>query len=99
MGMQRNIRGWLARTRVNRMRRRIARAEFERARLRFRSAQRLQALARGVLTRKVTRARHERAVLAATAIQRIARGHFLRKRLWKQVLELRATIIQATARG
>jgi len=97
--IQRNIRGWLARTRVSRMRRRIARSEFERARMRFRSAQRLQAMSRGVLTRKVTRARHAKAVQAAVSIQRMYRGHALRKRLWTQVTELRAIMIQAAIRG
>lgn len=95
----RNIRGWLARTRVGRIRRRIARAEFERARQRFRSAQRVQALIRGVLTRKVTRMKHARATMAAVHIQRMWRGYVLRKRLWNQVLDLRATMIQAAVRG
>lgn len=97
--VQRHLRGWLARTRVNRMRRKIARAEFERARRRFRSAQRIQAMARGVLSRKVTRARHQKVVKACTHIQRIYRGHALRKRLWNQVIELRATMIAASVRG
>lgn len=95
----RNIRGWLARRRVGRTQRRIARVEFERARVRFRAAQRIQALARGIITRKITRQRHARAVAAATYVQRVWRGHMLRKQLWHQVLELRATMIQAAARG
>jgi len=95
----RNIRGWCARRRVGRTRRRLARIEFERARVRFRAAQRIQALARGVLTRKITRQRHARAVAAATHVQRVWRGHKLRKDLWEQVLHLRATMIQAAARG
>jgi len=97
--IQRNIRGWCARCRVGRMRRRLARAEFERARRRFRSAQRLQALARGMLCRKVTRARREQKIRAVTQIQRIWRGHCLRMRLWVQVIELRATMIQSAMRG
>mmetsp|Transcript_39794 Transcript_39794/g.69916 ORF Transcript_39794/g.69916 Transcript_39794/m.69916 type:complete len:933 (+) Transcript_39794:214-3012(+) len=97
--IQKTLRGWLARTRVNRMRRKIARAEFERARRRFRSAQRIQAMARGVLSRKVTRARHQKVVKACIHIQRIHRGHSLRKRLWNQVIELRATMIAAMVRG
>jgi len=95
----RNIRGWVARRRVGRTRRAIARVEFEKARVRFRAAQRVQALVRGVLTRKVTMRRHARAVAAATYVQRMWRGHMLRKQLWMQVLELRATMIQAAARG
>merc|ERR1740123_1337103 len=49
--VQRRVRGWLARTRVNRMRRRIARAEFDRARKRFRAVQKIQAVVRGYLVR------------------------------------------------
>lgn len=97
--IQRNMRGWLARTKVARVRRRIARAEFERARQRFRAAQHIQALIRGVLVRSVFRARFVRARRAAVNIQRIARGHALRKRIWQQVINLRAIKIQAQARG
>eukprot|EP00747_Dinoflagellata_sp_TGD_P164355 gnl/TRDRNA2_/TRDRNA2_184176_c0_seq1.p1 gnl/TRDRNA2_/TRDRNA2_184176_c0~~gnl/TRDRNA2_/TRDRNA2_184176_c0_seq1.p1 ORF type:complete len:957 (-),score=221.98 gnl/TRDRNA2_/TRDRNA2_184176_c0_seq1:192-2993(-) len=97
--IQRWIRGWVARCKVNRWRRKIARAEFERARKRFRAAQRIQALARGVAVRQITNARRRRKKEAATKIQKIARGHALRKRLWCQVIELRATMIQAWMRG
>jgi len=97
--MQAHVRGWLARTKVRRMRRMIARAEFEHARLRFKSAQRLQALARGVSTRKATTRLFARKTQAATQIQRICRGVATRRRLWAQVVQLRATIIQAAARG
>jgi len=97
--MQRNIRGWLARTRVSRTRRKIARAEFERARRRFRAAQRIQASARGMLARKVVAAKRQRVLGATINIQRIARGHALRVRLWGQVIELRATMITAVMRG
>eukprot|EP00930_Biecheleria_cincta_P087473 TRINITY_DN76694_c0_g1_i1.p1 TRINITY_DN76694_c0_g1~~TRINITY_DN76694_c0_g1_i1.p1 ORF type:complete len:974 (+),score=182.93 TRINITY_DN76694_c0_g1_i1:145-2922(+) len=97
--IQRNLRGWLARTKVARVRRRIARAEFERARQRFRAAQHIQALIRGVLVRSVFSARFARARRAAVNIQRIARGHALRKRIWHQVINLRAIKIQAQARG
>jgi len=97
--MQRNIRGWLARTRVIRSRRKIARAEFERARRRFRSSQRIQALARGMLARKRVRAKRQRVLGATICIQRIARGHGLRVRLWNQVIELRATMVTAVVRG
>lgn len=97
--IQRQIRGWVARVRVRRMKRKIARMEFERARLRFRAAQRLQALTRGVLARKVLKHRHARWNRAATSIQRIARGRALRARLWDQVVDQRATIMTAAARG
>merc|ERR1719456_1135971 len=49
--IQRMMRGWLARTRVMRMRRKIARAEFERARKRFKAAQLIQARVRGMVAR------------------------------------------------
>lgn len=97
--IQRNVRGWLARLRVSRKQRRIARAEFERARERFRAAQKLQALVRGVLNRKRTRLQLARAVHAATQIQRIARGRAVRKRMWQQVIHQRATLIVAAGRG
>jgi len=97
--LQRNLRGWLSRTRVNRMRRKIARAEFDRARRRFRAAQRVQAWIRGVLSRKVIEQRRLRVVRAAVCIQRMSRGHALRQRLWRQIVELRATMIQGAARG
>merc|ERR1719235_2766330 len=97
--MQRAARGWLARTRVNRIQRKIARAEFEKARLRFRSSQKIQALGRGVLVRKVIRCWRERIVAAVVTIQRIARGHSLRRKLWDQVLNQRATMIGAVMRG
>mmetsp|Transcript_78539 Transcript_78539/g.163178 ORF Transcript_78539/g.163178 Transcript_78539/m.163178 type:complete len:963 (+) Transcript_78539:119-3007(+) len=97
--IQRNLRGWLARAKVSRQRRKIARAEFERARLRFRSAQKLQALARGVLIRKVFAMDRAHKTWAVVQIQRLWRGYRLRKQLWEQVVTLRATMIQATARG
>merc|ERR1712139_89059 len=97
--IQRNARGLVSRAKVSKMRRRIARTEFERARLRFRSAQRLQALARGVLSRKRTRAKMERYKKACVTIQRIARGRQLRKRLWAQLTVQRAVMIQAAMRG
>jgi len=97
--LQRNLRGWLARVKVNRRRRKIARAEFERARLRFRAAQKIQALARGVLTRRVRSYKLAKARHAATQIQRIHRGGTVRAAMWKQVRQQRATIIQAAIRG
>lgn len=76
--IQRNLRGWLARTAVTGRRRRRARAEFEKARRRFKAAQKIQALVRGVLCRKKVLRFWQRKVEAATTIQRIWRGHRLR---------------------
>merc|ERR1719335_942648 len=97
--MQNWIRGWLARVRVNKMQRKLARQEFDKARLRFRAAQKIQALIRGVLVRKVIRAWRERIIACVVTIQRIARGHSLRRKLWDQVLNQRATMISSLARG
>jgi hypothetical protein len=97
--MQRHVRGWLSRTRVNRMQRKLARSEFEKARARFKSAQKIQALARGVLVRKIIRAWRERIIASVVCIQRVARGHSLRRKLWDQVLNQRATMIGAVMRG
>lgn len=99
VALQTLIRGWLARARVTRTRRKIARSEFERARRRFRAAQRIQALARAVLVRKGFVARQQRVLGAVVSIQRIARGHALRVRLWHQVIDLRATMVTAAVRG
>jgi len=76
--MQRYMRGWLARTAVQRKRKRLARQEFEKARRRFKSAQKIQALARGVLCRQRMLALRYRKVKAANTIQRVFRGHRLR---------------------
>merc|ERR1712057_140828 len=97
--MQIWIRGWLARTRVNKMQRKVARQEFDKARLRYKSAQRIQALIRGVLVRKVIRAWRERIITCVVHIQRVARGHSLRRKLWDQVLSQRATMISSMVRG
>lgn len=93
------IRSWLARVRVNNMKRKLARQEFDKARLRFRSAQRIQALIRGVLIRKVLRVWRERIIYCVVNIQRVARGHSLRRKLWNQVLAQRATMIASMVRG
>jgi len=95
----RNIRGWHARLQVSRTRRKIARVEFEHARKRFRAAQKIQALARGMNTRKVTDPRRLEAKWAATSIQRMARGHRLRSHMWNQVANQKATMITAMVRG
>merc|ERR1719335_1428027 len=97
--MQNWIRGWLARVRVNKKQRKLARQEFDKARLRFRAAQRIQALIRGVLVRKVIQVWRERIIFAIVNIQRIARGHSLRRKLWNQVLAQRATMISSMVRG
>jgi len=90
---------WIARVRVGNMKRQIARTEFKRARRRYQGAQKIQALTRGVLSRKVTRARMARVVTAAIHIQRIFRGKSLRTRIWSTVQWQRATMIQALVRG
>jgi hypothetical protein len=97
--LQRLVRGWLARIRVNRKQRKIARSEFESARKRFKTAQKIQSLIRGVLIRKYIRAWREKIICAVVHIQRVARGHALRCKLWNQVLAQRATMIQSVARG
>jgi myosin heavy subunit len=97
--LQRYIRGWLARTRVHRMRRKLARAEFEKARRRFKAAQMIQANARGWIVRRRTEAYRKRIVKEVTTIQKCVRGHQLRSKLWKQVMEKRVVKMQSFARG
>jgi tetratricopeptide (TPR) repeat protein len=97
--LQRNIRGWLARTQVARLRRKIARMEFDKARRRFRSARKIQALMRGVLSRKISHKRNKMRLAAIVHIQRIQRGGLTRKKLWAQIVQLRAVAIQAAMRG
>lgn len=97
--IQRAARGWMAHVRVDRMKRTIARTEFKRARRRYQSSQQIQALTRGVLSRKVTRARMERVVTAVTHIQRMFRGGYVRSRLWSQAQSQRSVMIQALVRG
>merc|ERR1711865_1058297 len=97
--MQRHIRGYVARTKGTRTRRKIARSEFERARRRFRAAQKIQALARSVIARRLVSAKHQRVTGAAIAIQRMARGRAVRVRLWNRVMEMGATTMTAVARG
>jgi tetratricopeptide (TPR) repeat protein len=97
--MQRHIRGWLARTRVGRLRRKIARAEFERARRRFRAAQHIQALVRGVQARKVIFVHRSRILGAVVRIQKHYRAHACRTELWDRIMHMRATTLQAAARG
>jgi hypothetical protein len=90
---------WRARKRVRLLRRKVAREEFMRARLRYRAAVRIQALVRGVLVRKVINAKRELRIVASISIQRYWRGHVMRYYLWDQVRELRACAIQAAIRG
>lgn len=97
--LQRFCRGWLARTRVHRMRRKAARSEFEKARRRFKAAQKIQANVRGWIARRRTQAWRERILKVVITIQRCLRGHQLRYKLWHQVLEKRAVQMQAVARG
>jgi hypothetical protein len=97
--VQKIIRGWLSRHRVNKIQRKLARGEFEKARARFKAAQRIQCLVRGVLVRKVIRAWRERIIHCVVNIQRVARGHHLRRKLWTQVLHQRVTMIASMVRG
>jgi hypothetical protein len=99
MRLTRHVRGWLARTRVKRMRKRAARADFERARQRFKSAQRIQAMIRGVLVRKIISAWRENIVSNLVKIQCVWRGHKMRKVMWDALLHQRATKIAAHIRG
>jgi len=99
MRLTRHLRGWLARTRVKRMRKRAARADFERARQRFKASQRIQAMIRGVLVRKIISAWRENIVSNLVRIQRVWRGHKMRKLLWDSLLHQRATKIAAHIRG
>lgn len=97
--IQRLARGWLARTRVGRAKRQLARTEFNRARERYQAAKKLQSLIRGVLVRSVMKIRYKRVIKAVTHIQRIWKGRSLRTRLWWQLRNQRSTMIQALARG
>lgn len=97
--LQRYVRGWLARTRVHRLRKRNARAEFQRARRRFKAAQKIQALARGDQARKRVEAHRQRIYHAATTIQRHYRGHRFRCHMWELLQAKRVVQIQAAARG
>jgi len=97
--IQRYVRGWLGRTRVHRMRKRLARAEFQKARRRFKAAQNIQACMRGVLTRKHIMGFKKRKLEAATKIQKVFRGHRLRCMLWEKVISRRIVQIQAVGRG
>merc|ERR1719399_6794 len=67
--LQGYIRGWLARTRVHRMRRKLARAEFEKARRRFKAAQLIQANVRGWIVRRLTEAYRKRILKVVITIQ------------------------------
>eukprot|EP00927_Polykrikos_kofoidii_P038485 TRINITY_DN32847_c0_g1_i1.p1 TRINITY_DN32847_c0_g1~~TRINITY_DN32847_c0_g1_i1.p1 ORF type:complete len:974 (+),score=195.45 TRINITY_DN32847_c0_g1_i1:63-2984(+) len=97
--IHRNVRGFLSRLRVSRMRRAIARGTFEKARRRFQAAVRVQAIVRGVQCRMVRNVRRHQVLRACVAIQRIARGRYLRKKMWQQVQEHRVIMMQAAARG
>jgi len=97
--IQRSVRGWLARTRVHRLRKRLARAEFMKARRRFKAAQTIQAVVRGHQSRKRVWAFRAKKREAATRIQKVWRGHRLRCKLWDQVMAKRIVQIQAVVRG
>lgn len=93
------IRGWLARTRIHRKRKAIARAEFQKARKRFKAAQKIQAVARGVQCRSRQSVLIRKMLEATTKIQTVYRGHTTRTRLWQQLVRRRVIRIQAVARG
>jgi len=97
--IQRNTRMGLARLKVRRMQRALARIEFDKARNRFRAAVKLQALARGVLLRRRHRQRVASESRAAVAIQRIHRGRSTRLKIWDLVVEQKATLLAAHIRG
>lgn len=97
--IQRNIRGWMHRVRVNKTKRQIARKKFETARKRYKAAQKAQALLRGVLVRKYTTVWRMRIIYSIIFIQKIWRGHSLRCNMWEQVIHQKATAIQAAIRG
>jgi tetratricopeptide (TPR) repeat protein len=97
--IQRYVRGWLARTRVMRLRKRLARAEFMKARLRFKAAQRIQACCRGYMAYKRTLLFRRKRIDAIVRVQKVWRGHLLRRFLWQQVTARRIVQIQAFGRG
>lgn len=99
MRLQRYVRGWLARTRVLRLRKRLARAEFQKARLRFKAAQKIQALVRGRRARRGIEALRRRTRAAAVRVQKVWRGHTLRRARWEQLVARRLVQLQAVARG
>jgi len=92
------IRSWLAYLRVSRMKRTIARKEFEHAQKRYRAARAIQAIVRGRRAKKRVRAELNRKHKAAAQIQRIARGGQLRTRLWKQIVNQKVTVAQSLVR-
>merc|ERR1711959_195761 len=83
----------------NKTKRKLARKEFEAARKRYKSAQKIQALFRGVLVRKFTSVKRMQVIHSLVIIQKIWRGHSLRCNLWEQVIHQKATAIQALVRG
>jgi len=97
--LQRYCRGWLARTRVHRLRRKNARAEFEKARRRFKAAQKIQARVRGIHARKKVLRYRAYVVHVVLTVQRVWRGFYLRRQLWHEAQDKRATQIQAVVRG
>merc|ERR550514_768233 len=82
-----------------RVRGRIARTEFEMARRRFRAAQRLQAVWRGKILRRAIQVWKAEIILCVTRLQKVFRGHRLRKMLWDEVTTQRATKISSHVRG
>merc|ERR1719446_1398025 len=97
--IQQNLRGWMSRVRVNKMKRQLARKEFEGARKRYKSAQKIQGLLRGVHVRKFTSAWRTSVISSIVTIQKMWRGHSLRCNMWEQVIHQKATAVQALIRG
>jgi len=97
--LQRNLRGWVARAKIARRKRKAAREEFEKARRRFFAAQCIQKRIRGILARRMVHYRLARVNHAAAKIQSVHRGGMVRSMLWDQVRGQRAILAQAAARG
>jgi len=97
--IQKVARGFLGRRRCLEIRRRLARLAFEKARERFRSAQRIQAMVRGALVREVLRRRQQHIEWAVVTIQSFWRITSVRKNARLQWQQKHAPIIQRHLRG
>lgn len=67
---------------MTRIRRRIAREEFELARRRFRAAQRIQSVWRGKILRRAIEIWKKEIIRCVTRVQKVWRGHRVRRILW-----------------
>jgi len=97
--LQRNLRGFVARRKVQRHRHSVAWHEFQQARARYMAAQKIQAVLRGVQARTRVAANRRRAREAASKIQRAYKGHAMRQAIWNEVVFRTAAKIQALVRG